>query len=1115
MLVSNTVYKNRYVANGTTTSFPISFPFLDNSHILVLKQVDENTTETVDSSLYTVTGAGVAAGGSVDFKAAPTSGIILAIVRNVPITQLYQYTELDNFPAKSHENSLAKLTMISQELKEETQRAIKVPVTSTETPEQFTARLFTAVDSAEASQVAAAASQVAAKASELSAAGAAAGAAASEANAMASEVMAKDSSDAAAASETAAAASSTTAATMANNASISAGAAKVSEAASKASETAAAGSEASVAANAASALASKEAAAISQTAALISQNAAKDSETASAVSELAAKASETAAANSETNAARDAASALAIKDASAISAAAALASQNAAKISETAAATSATAAKASETAAATSAANALTSKNAAATSASTATTKAGEASASATAAKASETAALASKNAAAENASTASTKATASANSASAALASQNAAKTSETAAAASASTATTKAGEASASATAAKDSETSALASAETAANSATVAQAAKAAAEAARDEAQDLANVGYASQGHAGLAKVDGQTTQANAGGVITVKDVAIGGNLGDLASARGQIGDPRYALANSSLNDYTKSGQYFVPQDGSIRNTPYRGCPGWLSVSTSGLFVKQEFVEFSAAKKKWMRATDNKNNPEKWGVWTEILTTASLGDGLRITNGKLSVPEYDGATASAAGTSGLVPPAAAGQQESFLTGGGEYKHITTLGYPVVTMTPKVATGRPTNVSLSAPAVLLPSATVTAYHVSVDGGPVQDVTAVNNAATFTFTPAGAAGTTATLKVTATDSVGNVSLETTATAEVVNGYVMTPTIISPIAGANLYSTPIPVVTSAFSVFGTDDTHASTDWKITSDEDGNTVVSEALASSDLLAHSFPAITVTQVEPRHLWARHNGQNIGPSDWGHVAVNINPSRHGEILYDTSNNPAAVITGSYLSGGTEPWCIRGRYVWLAFALASKRGVDKTWNLSSSDSNYVDITTIEKPGTSWKLAANNTAADGSGSYVSALSTEAHMDASFTYTQTVKTSKELTDAILTYNASYMAAQFCRTATLKNLGAMDLPSIDVLMRLYQARTIVDALDPTASANTAKKLSAWGFGSANGAYVWSASEYTNDAAWSVGSVGNLVTGYKLNRYGCVPSLEIPA
>ena len=41
-----------------------------------------------------------------------------------------------------------------------------------------------------------------------------------------------------------------------------------------------------------------------------------------------------------------------------------------------------------------------------------------------------------------------------------------------------------------------------------------------------------------------------VDGKTTEA--GGVITVKDVAIGGNLEDLASARGQIGELKVATA-----------------------------------------------------------------------------------------------------------------------------------------------------------------------------------------------------------------------------------------------------------------------------------------------------------------------------------------------------------------------------------------------------------------------------------------------------------------------------------------------------------------------------------------------------------------------------------
>ena len=232
--------------------------------------------------------------------------------------------------------------------------------------------------------------------------------------------------------------------------------------------------------------------------------------------------------------------------------------------------------------------------------------------------------------------------------------------------------------------------------------------------------------------------------------------------------------------------------------------------------------------------------------------------------------------------------------------------------------------------------------------------------------------------------------------------------------------------------------------------------------------------------------------------------------------NVSHHGRIINDTSGQPAAVVIGSFASGGALPWNIRGRSVWIAVALAAKRGVDKTWNLSSGDTNYVDIATIENPTNSWQLAANNTSADGTGQYVSSLSTEAHMDGSFTFSTSVKNSKELTSAILAYNANYMAAKFCRAVTLEDgFGAMDLPSIDVLMRIYQARTVIDSLDSTATANAAKKLTAWGFGSAVGACVWSASEYGSLGAWGVDSGGGLYGSTKYFRFGCVPALEIPA
>ncbi len=247
------------------------------------------------------------------------------------------------------------------------------------------------------------------------------------------------------------------------------------------------------------------------------------------------------------------------------------------------------------------------------------------------------------------------------------------------------------KAGEASGSAGAAKVSEdnakvseTNALASKNAAALSAESAESARIAAEAARDEAQDFSNVGYASESRAGLAKVDGKTTQANAGGVITVKDVAIGGNLGDLASARGQVGDARQ-LADLDFNMLTVPGFY------RTTGNPQNGPIGISGASIGSLFVsgmqgngnRLFQIMVSGNGIYWRTSIPGGTT---WEIWNQVLTGNKIGDGIRNTNGIISVPEMQGATVSTAGTSGLVPPATAGQQESFLTGGGEYKPALT---------------------------------------------------------------------------------------------------------------------------------------------------------------------------------------------------------------------------------------------------------------------------------------------------------------------------------------------------------------------------------------------------------------------------------------------
>lgn len=227
MLVSNEISKNQYVGDGSATEFAYTFPILDSTHIEVYRQLPTETAlgaKLVPAEEYTVDGAGVESGGKVVFKTAPSSGTKLSILRNVPITQLYQYQELDSFPAESHENALAKLTMICQGLDERLDRAIVVSPTDTTTPDELRNDIFEASQEAKDSAAAAKDSETAAAESESNAAASATAAASSESSASSSAAAAASSASAAAASASAAATSAQNAAESENNAASSAAA---------------------------------------------------------------------------------------------------------------------------------------------------------------------------------------------------------------------------------------------------------------------------------------------------------------------------------------------------------------------------------------------------------------------------------------------------------------------------------------------------------------------------------------------------------------------------------------------------------------------------------------------------------------------------------------------------------------------------------------------------------------------------------------------------------------------------------------------------------------------------------------------------------------------------
>lgn len=125
MTVSTTINKVSYIGNGIATSFAIPFLFLEQSHLKVYQLLNDVQTERTD---WTVSD------GNIIFTTAPTDGAQIVIMREVPFTQETDYRENESLPAETLERNFDKLTLIAQQLAEESNRAVKVSMFSDTDP---------------------------------------------------------------------------------------------------------------------------------------------------------------------------------------------------------------------------------------------------------------------------------------------------------------------------------------------------------------------------------------------------------------------------------------------------------------------------------------------------------------------------------------------------------------------------------------------------------------------------------------------------------------------------------------------------------------------------------------------------------------------------------------------------------------------------------------------------------------------------------------------------------------------------------------------------------------------------------------------------------------------
>jgi microcystin-dependent protein len=133
MSVSNTTNRTAQLAcNGSVQAFSFTFPIIATSDLKVILTsaagVDTVLTETTHYSVSAVNND-YSSGGTVTTVATYASGNTITIARNVPLTQVSDFTEGMPTLYETFEDGLDKLTMIAIQNKDSLNRAFTAPET--------------------------------------------------------------------------------------------------------------------------------------------------------------------------------------------------------------------------------------------------------------------------------------------------------------------------------------------------------------------------------------------------------------------------------------------------------------------------------------------------------------------------------------------------------------------------------------------------------------------------------------------------------------------------------------------------------------------------------------------------------------------------------------------------------------------------------------------------------------------------------------------------------------------------------------------------------------------------------------------------------------------------
>jgi hypothetical protein len=136
MTITNTILRNDYVANGSSTVFSFTFIVLSETAGYTIQVI---TTDLIGIETLKTQGVDYTVQlndnglGTITFTTAPLFNHKITLLSNVPNTQETDYIKAgtDKFPAESHEKALDKLTLIAKQFLEKFNRIVSLPKSST------------------------------------------------------------------------------------------------------------------------------------------------------------------------------------------------------------------------------------------------------------------------------------------------------------------------------------------------------------------------------------------------------------------------------------------------------------------------------------------------------------------------------------------------------------------------------------------------------------------------------------------------------------------------------------------------------------------------------------------------------------------------------------------------------------------------------------------------------------------------------------------------------------------------------------------------------------------------------------------------------------------------